>query len=253
MLDNESTTTSELLQTQLPTSTVVKAFNHIAAAALTSEAEPQGTANRRALVIAGDDAIAKAKVAALIDQFGFDVVDAGPLREGWRIQRDTPGYGPRRTAAEIRAFRRWSPEFGEHGQLITTAQEQWQRRTACVRCQRPLRRWLGAVVISGGLATRSVGRTPRVAVGGAANRDITRLVPTPNSFQPQLDSPAPLFTRMQPGNRSVSSDRLLMTPIIREGTILFPLRVKRCVVGGQRLRTEIPLHHPANGSYRPSA
>ena len=34
--------------------------------------------------------------------FGFDVVDAGPLREGWRIQRDTPGYGPRRTAGEIR-------------------------------------------------------------------------------------------------------------------------------------------------------
>lgn len=102
VLDNESTTTSELLQSHLPTSKVVKAFNHIAAAALTSDAEPQGTANRRALVTAGDDAIAKAKVAALIDQFGFDVVDAGALSEGWRIQRDTPGYGPRRTVAELR-------------------------------------------------------------------------------------------------------------------------------------------------------
>ena len=38
----------------------------------------------------------------LLDQFGFDTVDAGPLREGWRIQRDTPGYGPRRTAEELR-------------------------------------------------------------------------------------------------------------------------------------------------------
>jgi predicted dinucleotide-binding enzyme len=38
----------------------------------------------------------------MIDQFGFDVVDAGPLKEGWRIQRDTPGYGPRRTAEELR-------------------------------------------------------------------------------------------------------------------------------------------------------
>src|SRR5439155_1492400 len=39
---------------------------------------------------------------ALLDQFGFDTVDAGPLKEGWRIQRDTPGYGPRRTADELR-------------------------------------------------------------------------------------------------------------------------------------------------------
>jgi hypothetical protein len=30
------------------------------------------------------------------------VVDAGPLKEGWRFQRDTPGYGPRRTAEELR-------------------------------------------------------------------------------------------------------------------------------------------------------
>jgi predicted dinucleotide-binding enzyme len=101
-LDNESTTTAELLQRHLPSSKVVKAFNHIQAAALTAEAQPAGTKNRRALVIAGDDAAAKAAVARLIDQFGFDVVDAGPLAEGWRIQRDTPGYGPRRTAEEIR-------------------------------------------------------------------------------------------------------------------------------------------------------
>jgi predicted dinucleotide-binding enzyme len=38
----------------------------------------------------------------MLDAFGFDTVDAGPLREGWRIQRDTPGYGPRRNAEELR-------------------------------------------------------------------------------------------------------------------------------------------------------
>ena len=38
----------------------------------------------------------------LLDEFGFDTVDAGPLEEGWRIQRDTPGYGPRRNAEELR-------------------------------------------------------------------------------------------------------------------------------------------------------
>src|ERR1017187_398603 len=101
-LDNESTTTAELLAAHLPKSKVVKAFNHIHAASLTTEGQPPGTKNRRALVIAGDDEKAKAMVSALIDKFGFDVVDAGPLKEGGRIQRDTPGYGPRRTAEEIR-------------------------------------------------------------------------------------------------------------------------------------------------------
>ena len=101
-LDKETTTTSELLQAHLPTSKVVKAFNHIYAADLTSHGQPAGSANRRALVIAGNDAAAKAAVAKLIDEFGFDTVDAGPLTESWRIQRDTPGYGPRRTADELR-------------------------------------------------------------------------------------------------------------------------------------------------------
>jgi hypothetical protein len=102
-LDDESTTTSELLQRHLPSSKIVKAFNHIYAADLTTNGQPAGTKNRRALVIAGDDASAKQAVAQLIDQFGFDTVDAGPLKEGWRIQRDTPGYGPRRTAEELRS------------------------------------------------------------------------------------------------------------------------------------------------------
>ncbi len=101
-LDDESTTTAELLQDHLSGAHVVKAFNHIGAADLTGHATPAGTPDRRALVVAGDDAAAKQVVTDLIDAFGFDVVDAGPLAEGWRIQRDTPGYGPRLTAAELR-------------------------------------------------------------------------------------------------------------------------------------------------------
>ena len=61
-LDDESTTTSELLQAHLPTSKVVKAFNHIYAAELTTHGQPAGSKNRRALVIAGDDPSAKATV-----------------------------------------------------------------------------------------------------------------------------------------------------------------------------------------------
>jgi predicted dinucleotide-binding enzyme len=101
-LDNESTTTAELLQAHLPSSKVVKAFNHIQAAQLTTDGQPAGSPNRRGLVIAGDDLAAKATVTDLLDTFGFDTVDAGPLKEGWRIQRDTPGYGPRRTAEQLR-------------------------------------------------------------------------------------------------------------------------------------------------------
>ena len=52
-LDNGSTTTAELLQAHLPTSKVVKAFNHIYAAELTTHGQPPGTKNRRAVVVAG--------------------------------------------------------------------------------------------------------------------------------------------------------------------------------------------------------
>ena len=101
-LDNEKTTTSEMVQQHLPASHVVKAFNHIYAAELTTQGQPAGSPNRRALAIAGNDTAANGEVAALLDQFGFDAVDMGPLSESWRIQRDTPGYGPRRTAEELR-------------------------------------------------------------------------------------------------------------------------------------------------------
>ena len=105
---HESTTTAELLQAHLPKSKVVKAFNHIYAAELTTHGQPAGTPNRRALVIAGDDASAKATVTKMLDAFGFDTVDAGPLKEGWRIQRDTPGYGPRPSRAPLTAIARRS-------------------------------------------------------------------------------------------------------------------------------------------------
>lgn len=102
-LDDETTTVSELLQRHLPTSKVVKAFNHIVFADLTTDGSPAGTPGRRALVAASDDDEARARVAALIDELGFDPVEVAPLSEGWRIQRDTPAYGIRRTADELRA------------------------------------------------------------------------------------------------------------------------------------------------------
>ena len=102
-LDAETTTTSELLQQHLPASHVVKAFNHIYFEDLAAQGQPAGTPGRRALAIAGDDAEAKKTVGALIDEFGYDVVDVGSLAEGWRYQRDTPSYVVRLDADELRA------------------------------------------------------------------------------------------------------------------------------------------------------
>jgi predicted dinucleotide-binding enzyme len=91
-LDDESLTTGELLQLHLPTSHVVKAFNAITAGDLATRAQSQGSVGRRAIPIAGDDRDAKDLVTSLVDQLGFDVVDAGPLAECWRFQRDEPAY-----------------------------------------------------------------------------------------------------------------------------------------------------------------
>jgi predicted dinucleotide-binding enzyme len=91
-LDRDEITTSELLARHLPKSKVVKVFNAIQAAHIESDGRPAGSPDRRAHPIAGDDAAAKKVVADLVDQFGFDVVDAGPLAEGMRFQRGTPAY-----------------------------------------------------------------------------------------------------------------------------------------------------------------
>jgi predicted dinucleotide-binding enzyme len=100
-LDTGTTTTSELLQQHLASSSVVKAFNNLGAADLTTDGQAAGTANRRALTVAGDNQDAKRKVSDVIDAFGFDVVDAGLLSEGWRYQRDLPAYGVRLNATQM--------------------------------------------------------------------------------------------------------------------------------------------------------
>lgn len=91
-LDDESATTSELLQQHLPESRVVKAFNNIYFSHLATLARPAGHPERSVLPIAGDDAAAKQAVAEFLDSIGYDAHDVGPLAEGWRYQRDTAAY-----------------------------------------------------------------------------------------------------------------------------------------------------------------
>jgi len=71
---------------------VVKAFNNIYAEHLYKLGRPAGNPGRIALPVAGDDPAAKAVVLQLIDQLGFDGVDAGGLDDSWRQQPGTPVY-----------------------------------------------------------------------------------------------------------------------------------------------------------------
>jgi predicted dinucleotide-binding enzyme len=92
-LDEHKATSSELLQRHLPDSHVVKVFNNIHFRHLLQLAAPAGSADRSALLIAGDDAAAKATATQFLDAIGYDAVDAGPLAESWRFEPDTPAYG----------------------------------------------------------------------------------------------------------------------------------------------------------------
>ena len=71
---------------------VVKAFNNIYAEHLLKRGQPSGTPGRIALPVAGDDERAKSVVLGLIDELGFDGVDAGGIDDSWRQQPGTPVY-----------------------------------------------------------------------------------------------------------------------------------------------------------------
>ncbi|WP_236122407.1 NADPH-dependent F420 reductase [Cellulomonas palmilytica] len=100
-LDRGETTTSALLQEHLPKSKVVKAFNHIVAAEITTDGKPAGAPDRRALVVSSDFPEAARLVTELYDAAGYDAVDVSPLSESWRIERDRPGYGVPLTRTEL--------------------------------------------------------------------------------------------------------------------------------------------------------
>jgi predicted dinucleotide-binding enzyme len=71
---------------------VIKVFNNIYAEHLMNYGRPAGSPGRFALPVSGDDPKAKAVVLGLLDELGFDGVDAGGLDESWRQQPGTPVY-----------------------------------------------------------------------------------------------------------------------------------------------------------------
>ncbi len=90
---------------------VIKAFNGTYAQDILDRHRPAGAPDRLALPVAGDDEAAKRKVRALIEELGFDTVDAGGIDDSWRQQPDTPVYGLRAgTEAVTKALAEASPE-----------------------------------------------------------------------------------------------------------------------------------------------
>jgi 8-hydroxy-5-deazaflavin:NADPH oxidoreductase len=95
---------------------VIKVFNNINFEHLANLGKPPGTPGRIALPVSGDDAKAKQVVMELVNDMGFDAVDAGGLNESWRQQPGTPVYdgdfdaeGVRRALAQARPERK--PEW----------------------------------------------------------------------------------------------------------------------------------------------
>lgn len=115
VLDDQSSTTSELVQSQLPGSRVVKGFNNINYLHLGTLQRPSGSPERSVLAIAGDDVDAKAAVAEFLDSVGYDAYDAGSLAESWRFDVGTPAYGKPYNTDTTGAF----PPPVDSGQQVT--------------------------------------------------------------------------------------------------------------------------------------
>jgi predicted dinucleotide-binding enzyme len=101
-LADPASSTSELVQDALPGATVVKAFNHMGYHDLDEEPRLAGAPGRKGIAVAGDDPAARAAVAALVDAFGFDPVDIGPLRAGRVLEPGHPMFGADVSADEVR-------------------------------------------------------------------------------------------------------------------------------------------------------
>jgi 8-hydroxy-5-deazaflavin:NADPH oxidoreductase len=101
-VEDSSLGTSELVRLSLPSDArVVKALNTVGYHELDLDARPHGDASRKAIALAGDDRQAVRAVSRLIDDLGFDPVDAGDLVNGWALEPGGGIFGNGFTARQI--------------------------------------------------------------------------------------------------------------------------------------------------------
>ncbi|UIP59242.1 NADPH-dependent F420 reductase [Agromyces marinus] len=100
-IDDDPRTTSEVHAGWNPAARLVKSLNHLGYHDMEDDALPAGSPLRRALAVVGDDAEARAVVAAIIDDIGFDPVDGGALVNGCALEPGHPAFGRELSATEL--------------------------------------------------------------------------------------------------------------------------------------------------------
>ena len=122
-LADPRTSSSERIQGFLETSRVVKAFNHMGYHDLDEGSQPAGSADRKAIAIAGDDDADLAAVATIVNAIGFDPVLAGTLRDSISLEPGSELFGANFSAEAVaEALDRFSTS--ERGRVVAAAREQ---------------------------------------------------------------------------------------------------------------------------------
>jgi len=102
--EDDYSSSSEYIQGYLPRATVVKSLNHVAYNEIEEHSLPEGDPDRRAILVAGDDADAKRQVREFINDLGFDSVDLGELKEGKTFQPGTKLFNTRFSAQDLKGI-----------------------------------------------------------------------------------------------------------------------------------------------------
>jgi predicted dinucleotide-binding enzyme len=104
VIDDDERSTSEINAARNPLANVVKSLNHLGYHEMEDDSMDAGSPLRRALAVVGDDPDARAVIARLIDDIGFDAVDGGPLANGRALEPGHPAFGRELSASELSAL-----------------------------------------------------------------------------------------------------------------------------------------------------
>jgi predicted dinucleotide-binding enzyme len=101
MFEDDRWGSSELVRQRLAGSTIVKTLNHIGYHEIDEDRRPEGSPERRALGVAGDDPATVDVVADLIERIGYDPVRLDSLRAGRLLEPGGPLFGAAFRRAEF--------------------------------------------------------------------------------------------------------------------------------------------------------
>jgi predicted dinucleotide-binding enzyme len=101
VIDDDERSTTEINAARNPLARVVKSFNHIGYHEMEDDSMDPGSPLRRAIAVVGDDDGARAVIAGIIDDIGFDAVDGGALANGRALEPGHPAFGRELSASEL--------------------------------------------------------------------------------------------------------------------------------------------------------